>query len=289
MVEKYPISRRSCWLAILCTIFVSGLVISILLLILLRTPVPPYPEEGGGSGNGIELNLGFSIASAENNPQDLASQPEIDKAEPKIKPESRNEKILTQDVEDAPTLNDKEVKTKKNKKTTPKEITVPSKIQKESPKPQVNNKAMYHPVKNQNGTDPNSNISGNQGNPNGNLGAKAFGGQNGKGGTGDGTGGGQGSGNGSGNGPTASANLQERNPVLPLPLYNQQVEGVVVVSVTVNSDGVVIEAIPGVKGSTTLEQSLLDAARQAALKAHFDQKPGSLREKGTIRYHFRLQ
>ena len=287
MVESYPINRRSRWLAILCTTFISVLVISILLLILLHTPIPPYPEGGGGTGNGIELNLGFSNASAANNPQDLS--PPVNE---NVKPEPENNKIITQDVEDAPSLNDKEVKTKKTKKSIPKETTITPKIKNTEPvKPKqvVNPKAMMKSVKNQNGTDINSSVQGNNGDPNGTLGAKAFGGQNGKGGTGGGTGGGQGSGNGSGTGPTASKNLQERNPVLPIPVYNQQVEGVVVVSVTVNSEGVVIDAIPGVKGSTTLEPSLLDAAQQAALKAHFDQKQGSLREKGTIRYHFRLQ
>ncbi len=288
MADTYQINTRSRSLALLFTLLIGGFVTAVLLLIILHTPIPPYPEGGGGKGSGIELNLGISDASPLVSPKENVL-PDNSKPEPQVKPD--NEKVLTQETEDAPALNDKDSKTPKSKKIPPKKSIVPvTKVPEKQPVQQqqvVNSKAMYHPTKNQPLN--NNNVTGNQGNPNGNLGAKAFAGQGGKEGTGGGSGGGQGTGSGTNTGPTASANLQERNPVLPIPVYNQQVEGIVVVSVTVNSDGEVVEATPGVKGSTTLEPSLLDAAQQAAFKAHFDQKPGSLREKGTIRYHFRLQ
>jgi len=85
--------------------------------------------------------------------------------------------------------------------------------------------------------------------------------------------------------------LEGRNPEsLPKPEYNYQIEGKVVVEITVDKYGNVTDANPGVKGSTTLEATLLAAAKKAALKAKFDRKPDApAYQKGTITYYFRLQ
>lgn len=88
-----------------------------------------------------------------------------------------------------------------------------------------------------------------------------------------------------------SYSLAGRTPKsLPKPEYNYQVEGIVVVEVTVNPNGNVTNATAGVKGSTTLDDYLLRAARKAALAAKFDKKPNAPEfQKGTITYHFLLQ
>jgi TonB family protein len=88
-----------------------------------------------------------------------------------------------------------------------------------------------------------------------------------------------------------SYSLAGRTPQsLPLPEYNYQVEGRVVVEVTVDRNGKVTQATPGVKGSTTLNEYLLNAARKAALAAKFDRKPDAPAfQKGTITYLFMLQ
>ncbi|MFO7923570.1 MAG: TonB family protein [Bacteroidales bacterium] len=88
-----------------------------------------------------------------------------------------------------------------------------------------------------------------------------------------------------------SYSLDGRNPLaLPLPDYNYQVEGIVVVEVTVNRNGEVTNAIPGVRGSTTLNDYLLNTAKRAAERARFNIKPDAPAfQKGTITYHFRLQ
>ncbi len=172
-------------------------------------------------------------------------------------------------------------------------MTTRKTINKESPKPQqtVDPKAMYHPMKNQAGNNGTGNVSGIQGDPNGNLGAKAFGGPNGQGGVGGGTGGGAGTGTGPNTGGGISYNLAGRNFLsLPKPEYNQQTEGIVVVEVTVDKDGTVTQAIAGVKGSTTLDDDLLSSAKNAALKAKFDKNPNApAYQKGSITYRFRLQ
>jgi len=77
---------------------------------------------------------------------------------------------------------------------------------------------------------------------------------------------------------------------LPLPKYNYQVEGIVVVEVTVDKNGKVTKATPGVKGSTTLDQSLLAAAKKAAEAARFKPKSNAPAfQTGTITYYFKLQ
>lgn len=98
------------------------------------------------------------------------------------------------------------------------------------------------------------------------------------------------SGTGTGN-EGISYDLSGRTPQgLPLPEYNYQVEGIVVVEVTVNRNGNVTKATPGVKGSTTLDENLLKAAKDAALSARFDRKPDAPAfQKGTITYQFMLR
>jgi len=88
-----------------------------------------------------------------------------------------------------------------------------------------------------------------------------------------------------------SYSLAGRTPQsLPKPEYNYQAEGIVVVEVTVNQNGNVTKAAPGVKGSTTLDNNLLRAAQKAALAAKFDRQPNAAAfQKGTITYHFLLQ
>ncbi len=77
---------------------------------------------------------------------------------------------------------------------------------------------------------------------------------------------------------------------LPLPDYNYQVEGIVVVEVTVNRNGEVTSAMPGVRGSTTLNEYLLNTARRAAERARFNVRSDAPAfQRGTITYHFRLQ
>jgi colicin import membrane protein len=98
-------------------------------------------------------------------------------------------------------------------------------------------------------------------------------------------------GEGSGTGTRGiSYNLAGRQPLkIPQPVYDIQSEGIVVVEVTVDRNGNVTQADPGVKGSTTLEEYFLKVAKDAALKAKFNIKPDApLFQKGTITYHFIL-
>lgn len=88
-----------------------------------------------------------------------------------------------------------------------------------------------------------------------------------------------------------SYDLQGRGfQLLPPPKYDYQGEGKVVVEVIVDRTGKVTQATPGAKGSTTLDEYLLNAAKEAALKAKFNPKPDApLVQKGTITYNFILK
>lgn len=87
-----------------------------------------------------------------------------------------------------------------------------------------------------------------------------------------------------------SFSLDGRNPqVLPKPEYQFQEEGKVVVEIKVNQQGKVISAIPGVKGSSTLDSYLLKVAKKAALRSSFNRDPNAPNvQKGTITYFFKL-
>jgi TonB family protein len=115
---------------------------------------------------------------------------------------------------------------------------------------------------------------GNQGSPNGQPGVNRYG-----------------DGGGDGDGSGISFSLSGRNArSLPKPSFPGNESGTVVVEVTVDKNGKVTKASPGIKGSNTVDPDLLEAARKAALSATFnaDSKAAAF-QKGTITYHFIIQ
>ena len=114
--------------------------------------------------------------------------------------------------------------------------------------------------------------SGNQGSPDGTPGANQYG-----------LGGGAGKG--------VSFSLSGRNAQsLPKPAFPGNESGKVVVEVTVDKYGKETKALPGIKGSNTINPDLLEAAKKAALSASFNSDPNAPAfQKGTITYLFKLQ
>ncbi len=79
------------------------------------------------------------------------------------------------------------------------------------------------------------------------------------------------------------------NGTLPQPSYSIQEEGVVVVQITVDKYGKVVSAEYQLKGSTTQNSTLKNAAINAAKKAKFNADPNAAAfQKGTITYRFVL-
>ncbi|MFA5326818.1 MAG: cell envelope integrity protein TolA [Prolixibacteraceae bacterium] len=112
---------------------------------------------------------------------------------------------------------------------------------------------------------------GNQGSPQGTANAEKYG-----------------TGGGVGNGPSYSLDGR-RGLSLPKPYYPGNEEGIVVVQVTVDRNGMVTKAEPGVRGTNTANPELVSAAKKAALQAKFnvDQSAPAF-QVGTITYRFRL-
>jgi len=112
---------------------------------------------------------------------------------------------------------------------------------------------------------------GNQGSPGGTAGAEKYG-------------------PGGGVGDGVSFSLDGRSAQsLPKPNYPGNEQGIVVVRVTVDKNGIVTKAEPGVKGSNTADPDLIAEAKKAALRAKFnvdDSAPAF--QVGTITYRFVL-
>jgi hypothetical protein len=71
---------------------------------------------------------------------------------------------------------------------------------------------------------------------------------------------------------------------------NTRETGKVVVSIIVDRTGKVIKAIPGQKGTTTLNPALLEKAKQGAMDTRFSAKPDGPEEQyGTITFVFRYK
>jgi colicin import membrane protein len=111
---------------------------------------------------------------------------------------------------------------------------------------------------------------GNQGSPDGTPGANQY---------------------GPGGGEGISFELSGRSArSLVKPAYSVNEDGVVVVSITVDRNGNVSKATAGARGTTSMNQSLWQAAQKAALATKFDSNTNAPAEQnGTIKYRFVLR
>lgn len=269
---------------------------------------PPSDAElaalaGGGGGGGVEVNFGDTeFGSGDNFKSEVLD----------VKDASKQTQAITTPEEDIISQDDDADKTDvvipKNDKP---KVTKPVVVKETKPvvvKPKVNNtatSALDNILKGNKGGDGNSSTSGNQGSSNGSINSSGYGnggsgGGNGGGtgtgngtgtgpGSGSGSGGGNGSGNGLGNGSGYS--LGNRKALSkPSPAYNCNEEGVVVVQITVDKNGTVIEAKPGARGTTNTATCLASQAKIAAMKTRWEASPtGAEKQVGTIRYNFSLK
>lgn len=257
---------------ILGTALAHLVLLVLLLFAVLRLP-EPLPNQGG-----LLINFGdVESAGGPTEPalSDASSQP-VQAVQP---PAESEEGIMTQDFEKAPAVKkEAEKKTEKKPvpKTEPKTTTAP--VTKPVEKaPVVNSRALYSNKGKGSTTETGTSEgiykgSGNMGNPTGSPESDNY-----SAGVGGGTG--------------IVSNLNGRNPLhLQKPDFNILKEGIVVVEITVGRDGKVINATPGVKGSTIVDNTLYAAARKAALQSKFNLKDDAPeRQTGTISYHFKLQ
>lgn len=79
------------------------------------------------------------------------------------------------------------------------------------------------------------------------------------------------------------------NGTLPRPSFGVQAEGTVVVDIWVDNYGQVQKAVAGAEGTNVTDKTLWQAARKAALGAHFNMSADApALQKGTITYIFKI-
>lgn len=260
------------------TIALFTLLILFLIWFQIVTPNPPFPESGGGGGQ--ELALGMMTVG--NDDIDFGTMGEVTDVVAQETP--TEESIATAENGEQVDVTETKPEVKENKTViTPvkEEAIVKQKTEAEK----LREKFLKNTGKNGGGIGNNSEA-GQSGSPDGDP----F--KNGTGGSGTGTGGGNGSGNGTGtgagNGPgfgggKYGVDLKGRAVIIPpkLPSDTKE-EGKVVVEITVDAEGNVIEANPNGRGTTTSSALLKAKAKQAAMATKFNVDGKFEEQKGTI-------
>ncbi|MBE9468849.1 MAG: hypothetical protein IMY72_11115 [Bacteroidetes bacterium] len=281
------------------TIVFFTVVVVILISFGFYTQLPLPGEEGILVNFGVDDNGAGLIEPQKSNAktQEVKVEEIIpQETEPQTNEEAKvkGEDVLNQDYEEAAAIKKKKIEVEKKKRIKEKEIQRQKQLIEEQRQKEEALKKKKEQEEKQNvindriknafstGKNDSANSSksegvtsgkGNQGSVNGSVDSKNHGKGNGRGNKG------------------IFFSLKGRNPkFLPKPEYNLQLSGIVVVEVTVDQYGNVVKTNPGIKGSTTLDATLLNAAQKAALKAKFDVKHNApAYQKGTITYHFILQ
>lgn len=273
----------------------------------------PKPEQGiainfgnteTGAGDNFttkEVNSAPPSTSDTENEQEVvedATPPEVEENSEEST-DSNDEKLLTQDISDADIVKEKEsdkpsesVKTQNKKPVEKVEEKVAEKasekVAKEKPKvekPKVERRPdestknildSFLKGKSKDGEvnqgDGNSNTAGNQGSPDGNPNSKSYYGT-GKGLDGDGN--------------YLLGGRKALNKEKKVPDCNET--GTVVVKIVVNQQGQVIQAYPGIKGTTNTAPCLIQPAKEAALATKFNSDANApTRQIGSIIYKFKL-
>ena len=263
MISSEKKNKRN---GIIGTLLFHALLLISFLFMGLTYRIPPPPEEG------ISINFGFEEeGSNEIRPEDnsLESNPIIEEV---LKESVEVEQeIITQETVETEVIE----KPKETKKEIVEPIEPEEKIEEviiEEPEPVVNTKALYTgSKKKEKQSDGNRKISGNQGSIEGDINSNKY------------------EGGGIGVDGEAYQLLGRSVSFKAKPIYKVQLEGKVVVDITVDQLGNVVNAIAGVKGSTTLNNELLKRAKEAALKTKFSAKESApIRQQGKIIYNFRL-
>lgn len=244
-------NKKDKWIAAGGTTLVMGLVLLALFFMAFRTPLPLPGEEG------VEVDLGMmNQGMGEVQPE----TPAIPQAATPTPTTSKSEdELVTQDSEEVPSIEPK--KNTKPKETKPAEPT----------QPKVNQKALFKGSNNsqQGGSEGITGQPGDQGNPNGLAGIKQYDGQGGK-----------------GNG--AGYDLGGRGAKsLSKPKDDFSEEGIIVVDIWVNREGKVVRAEISNKGTTLINNTMREKAKESALRSTFaaDQNAPE-QQHGTITYTF---
>lgn len=258
-------------IGIVCTVALHVLVL--LLLFLLKLTVPAEQEEGG-----VPVMLGNTeLAAGDADPYTMTEVDVMPSEVPSSAPEAAVEPEVEQPMitqQDEPSLQVKKEKpkTETKKVNKPKEKTEAEKreeAEKAAAQAAANAIAGAFGKGSQMGSKGNAARAGLQGSPTGNSST----------------------GKTSGVGGYGTFDLNGRTlggGKLPVPVYNVQDEGRVVVTIVVNPAGQVISTSIN-KRTNTVNPALRRAAEEAARKARFNAVDGVNNQSGTITYYFKLK
>lgn len=279
------------------TIIIHMLILAALFLLALRTPLPLPGEEG------VEVNLGYDDTGmgdiqTESPMQQAETPPPTPPQEDITEPKPQEEEYITQDLEEAPVLEEKI--TEEAQKEEPEDITEePPEPQEEiveeikeipvdssqvyteevakepapEPEPVVNERALFKgSTKNTNGT--NQGIAGgagDQGKPHGFDDSDKYDGQGGM-----------------GNGISFSLGGRG-SKYLDKPSANFKEQGTVKVDIWVDRNGKVIKAAVNRKGTNVIDPTMHQTAIDAAMNSTFAEDLSALElQRGSITYNFIL-
>lgn len=270
-------------LAGIITSLIFALLLLFLILYQLITPNPPFPEAGGGGGQEFALGM-MSVGNDNIDFSEMGAVTDVVAEKEPVK-----EEIVTAENGEEVPVDDTKPEIKNN--TT---VITPVKPTPVKPKEVVKEKTEAEKLAER--------FKKNSGKTGGGIGSNQEAGQsgisdgnpnsNGTGGTGGGTGGGNGTGDGPGDGPGKGPgfgggkygiDLKGRAVVKPpvLPKDTKE-EGKVVVEITVDSEGNVIEANPNGRGTTTSSALLKAKAKQTAMATKFNVDGKFEEQRGTI-------
>lgn len=257
---------------------VIHVVLILLLLFLGLTYLDPPPESG------IAINFGTSeVGSGEKQPTEPIKSAPKQNTSPETVTEPEpvvEEEVVTQDIEDAPVVEEKKKPTPKPvEEKKPEEPKKEPPAEKPEPKPdKATTDAMSSILSGpertgaESGGEGDDNQAGDKGDPQGDPNANSY----------------YGSGTGlDGDGNYRLGGRRALNKEKFVQDCNES--GIVVVRIEVDRSGKVINAIPGVKGTTNASSCLTDPAKRAALATRFNSdEDAPSRQVGTIIYNFKL-
>ena len=233
---------------------------------------------------GVAINLGNSdsgrgapVEKTKAAPVVKETPEPVEEAQEEEPKESIEESVITQETQESPVVEKPEEKQEENSIVTKEKAERPKEVVKPKPKPSKQTQDLLNNLLDTSADTGSSKGEGDakkpgvKGSLKGDLKATKYYGSTGT--TGD-----------------KNYNLAGRNALskpIEKPTCNE--EGIVVVSIEVDTAGKVLRAIPGVKGSTNTAKCLMDPAKAAALKTKWNADPNAPnKQKGTIVYRFSL-
>lgn len=250
---------------------IAYLVIWGVLLLVLNFSLPEKQ-----TGQGILINFGDTEnASGKGDPRDNSVAPKQSQQRRQTAPQRTPEPIATQDNEEAPEI----AQTAPQRQNQPTEVsqpgeTTPAETTPVEEQPRVADPRLNFPGRTPGSTSSSEGVTEGAGNQGAVEGAP------------------EGSHEGTGIGADGNSfDLTGRSIVgqLPKPAYNVNKGGRVIVEITVDTDGKVVNAQYRPGGSTTNESELINAALRAARQSRFSRIEGEGLQMGTITYNFKLQ